>query len=100
MPFSFSIHYPACKEDVLIKWANAIEDLVREVSGGRPPTKYTAYMSKDLEQAVAYIELLFKNSLLNVLFWSLVCMTCLCFQTFFSNIPTRSTLNNFQFGHQ
>ncbi len=48
LPFSLSIQHIAWKEDVLIKWASAIEDLVRTLDGGRPTPQYKNHLSKNL----------------------------------------------------
>lgn len=48
IPFSLSIQHTAWKEDVLIKWASAIEDLVLSFSGGRVTPTYRNHLSKNL----------------------------------------------------
>ena len=47
-PFSLSIQHTAWKEDVLIKWASAIEDLVHGMNGWRPIPTYKNHMSKNI----------------------------------------------------
>lgn len=48
MPVSLSLQHTAWKEGVLIKWGSAIEDLVKEVLGGRPTPEYRMHMAKNI----------------------------------------------------
>ena len=48
LPFSLSLQHTAWKEDVLIRWASAIEDLVRGINGWRPTPQYHDHLSKNI----------------------------------------------------
>jgi len=48
IPFSLSIQHTAWREDVLIKWASAIEDLVHSISGWRATPTYKNHLSKNV----------------------------------------------------
>ena len=48
LPFSLSLQHTAWKEDVLIRWASAIEDLVQGVHGWRPTPQYRDHLSKNI----------------------------------------------------
>ena len=48
LPFSLSLQHTAWKEDVLIRWASAIEDLVRRINGWRPTPQYQDHLSKNI----------------------------------------------------
>ena len=48
LPFSLSIQHTAWREDVLIKWASAIEDLIHEIDGWRPLPTYRNHLSKNI----------------------------------------------------
>ena len=48
LPFGLSLQHTAWKEDVLIRWASAIEDLVRGISGWRSTPEYRDHMSKNI----------------------------------------------------
>lgn len=48
LPFSLSLQHTAWKEDVLIKWASAIEDLVRGMNGWRPTPQYRDHLAKNI----------------------------------------------------
>ncbi|KAL9099056.1 MAG: hypothetical protein Q9163_005385 [Psora crenata] len=48
MPFSLSLQHTAWKEETLIKWASAIEDLVNGLFGWRPTPTYREYKSKNI----------------------------------------------------
>lgn len=48
LPFSLSIQHSAWKEDVLIKWASAIERLVRTLHGERPTPQYQNHLAKNI----------------------------------------------------
>ncbi|KAK3716628.1 hypothetical protein LTR37_006258 [Vermiconidia calcicola] len=48
LPVGLSIHHTAWEEGKLVKWASAIEDLLRKESGWRALPKYHNYMSKNI----------------------------------------------------
>lgn len=48
LPFSLSLQHTAWKEDVLIRWASAIEDLVHQISGWRCTPEYREHLSKNI----------------------------------------------------
>ncbi|KAL8746893.1 MAG: hypothetical protein Q9190_001158 [Brigantiaea leucoxantha] len=48
MPVSLSLQHSAWKEEQLIKWASAIEDLIHERFGWRPCPEYKDHMSKNI----------------------------------------------------
>lgn len=48
IPFSLSVQHTAWKEDVLIKWASAIEDLVLGMNGRRATPTYKNHLSKNI----------------------------------------------------
>jgi amidase len=48
LPFSLSLQHSAWREDVLIKWASAIEDLVNEVLGWRAVPEYRNPLAKNI----------------------------------------------------
>lgn len=48
MPVSLSVQHKAWKEATLIKWASAIEDVVKELSGHRACPEYMNSLSKNI----------------------------------------------------
>jgi len=48
IPFSLSIQHSAWREEALIKWASAIENVVHDLDGPRPTPTYKNHMSKNI----------------------------------------------------
>ena len=48
IPVALSIHHRAWQEALLVKWASAIEDLLREVTGHRACPTYANSSSKNI----------------------------------------------------
>ncbi|KAI9814317.1 MAG: hypothetical protein M1826_002283 [Phylliscum demangeonii] len=48
LPVSLSVQQSAWREAALVRWASAIEDVVRELRGGRPTPEYHRYSSKNI----------------------------------------------------
>ncbi|KAL9625937.1 MAG: hypothetical protein Q9204_007717 [Flavoplaca sp. TL-2023a] len=48
LPVGLSFQHRAWEEQTLIKWASAVEDLVREVQGWRPTPEYRNFRSKNI----------------------------------------------------
>jgi amidase len=48
LPVGLSLQHTAWEEDTLIKWASAIESVVRETLGWRPTPTYNNHLAKNI----------------------------------------------------
>lgn len=54
MPVSLTVQHTAWREGTIIKWASAIEDLIRDKPGPREPPKYMNHLAKNCPVDMEY----------------------------------------------